>query len=614
VRDRYLCGLLVLVVGVAPAAGVTLEQVAGHIRAEWFHNRGYTGTGTVIGNVEGGHVWDGHETLDDGRVAHKIQYDRTIRDPLDRDHPTAVVGTMIADALLNDGSPTPTGPGIAYGSTVWSGHIATNFFNGSFTISGNSVLWPLMIFGEAGLAPDGSIGGPSARTVDVINSSWGGTNDTGNVIETIIYDYLANSCGVTAVVSSGNEGPGIVGAPANGWNVIAVGATSGFGDQEVVTSWSSGGLVGSFDDPATRTKPDVVAPGSYILMPTMSGATDFLPSSGTSFSSPVVAASAALLIESGQDAGRSTDPRLVKAVLMNSAVKLAGWSQVSAVHPTTGTVINYAPVDPAQGAGRVDLGRAWRQYAASSGTGGDAGTVGPTGWSVDVVGQGNSRDYLFDGGLFAGETLSATAAWFMDRSVVGFDPTKNNPYPLTSFLNDSFDDLDLLLYVADGSGQPIGEPVAASISGWDPADPDGLVEGWDSVEHLHLTVPEAAQYLLRVRWSGELFDDVGDADSEDFALAWMVDPLPGDVVRDGLVDGVDFVMWSNNYEPFVWGKTWEQGDLNDDGLVDGVDFVIWSNNYDPFPGPGGGGIVPEPGTLVLLGVGAALLLRRKAKL
>jgi hypothetical protein len=592
VGNRFLCGLLVLVAAGGPAAGVTLEQVAGHIRADWFHNRGYTGAGIVIGNVEGGHVWDGHETLDDGRVAHKIQYERTV-DPEDRDHPTAVVGTMIADSLLNDGSPTSTGPGIAYGSTVWSGQIGTKFFDGSFTISGNSLLWPLMIFGQEGLSPDGSIGGPAAQTVDVINSSWGGTNDTGNTIENVIYDYLANSRGVTAVVSSGNEGPGVVGTP-------------------VVTSWSSGGLVGSFDDPATRTKPDVVAPGSYILMPTMSGATDFSPSSGTSFSSPIVAASAALLVESGKDAGRSTDPRLVKAVLMNSAVKLAGWSQESAVHPTTGTAINYAPVDPAQGAGRVDLGRAWRQYAASSGAGGDAGTVGPTGWSVDVAGQGNSRDYLFDGGLFAGETLTATAAWFMDRRVVGFDPNKNNPYPLTSFFSDSFDDLDLLLYVADASGQPVGEPVAASISGWDPADPDGPVEGWDSVEHLYLTVPETGRYLLRVRWSGELFDDVGDADSEDFALAWMVDPLPGDVVRDGLVDGLDYVTWSNNYEPFVWGKTWEQGDMNDDGFVDGVDFVVWSNNYhEPLPAPGGGGLVPEPASGLVLVLGAAAVVRRR---
>jgi len=293
-------------------------------------------------------------------------------------------------------------------------------------------------------------------------------------------------------------------------------------------------------------------------------------------------------------------------------VKLSGWSQDAAVHPTAGSIINYAPVDPAQGAGRVDLGRAWRQYAASSGTGGDAGTVGPTGWSCDAVGDGNDRDYLFDGGLFAGETLTATLVWFMDRVVVGFNPNKRNPYPLTRFYNHSFDDLDLLLYVADGAGQPVGDPLAASISGWDPADPDAPVDGWDSVEHLHLLVPETGQYLLRVRWSGELFDVVSDPDSEDFALAWLVEPIPGDVVRDGLVDGVDYVMWSNNYDPFVWGKTWEQGDMNDDGFVDGLDYTVWSNNYDPYPGPGGGWLIPEPSAMVLLAAGAAgLLIRRR---
>ncbi len=54
--------------------------------------------------------------------------------------------------------------------------------------------------------------------------------------------------------------------------------------------------------------------------------------------------------------------------------------------------------------------------------------------------------------------------------------------------------------------------------------------------------------------------------------------LIGDANMDGIVDGLDYVVWITNY-----GKTTSQGptsgDFNNSGVVDGLDYVVWLSNY-----------------------------------
>jgi outer membrane protein assembly factor BamB len=55
-------------------------------------------------------------------------------------------------------------------------------------------------------------------------------------------------------------------------------------------------------------------------------------------------------------------------------------------------------------------------------------------------------------------------------------------------------------------------------------------------------------------------------------------PIPGDANGDGRVDGLDYVIWLNNYG--ITNATGpSQGDFNSDARVDGLDYVVWLNNY-----------------------------------
>ncbi len=82
-------------------------------------------------------------------------------------------------------------------------------------------------------------------------------------------------------------------------------------------------------------------------------------------------------------------------------------------------------------------------------------------------------------------------------------------------------------------------------------------------------------------------------------------PPPGDANWDDYVDGLDYVVWSNNYLHTSVG--WDGADFNGDGIADGLDYVMWSNFYSPQPG----GAVPEPSAALVLAFGVLTLRRRR---
>ncbi len=85
----------------------------------------------------------------------------------------------------------------------------------------------------------------------------------------------------------------------------------------------------------------------------------------------------------------------------------------------------------------------------------------------------------------------------------------------------------------------------------------------------------------------------------------------GDANLDGTVNALDFNAVATN---FGTGTVWSQGDFNYDGSVNTMDFMALANNFGQtlsLPAPVLGTLVPEPGSLMLLASGFALLARRR---
>ena len=151
-----------------------------------------------------------------------------------------------------------------------------------------------------------------------------------------------------------------------------------------------------------------------------------------------------------------------------------------------------------------------------------------------------------------------------------------------------------------------------------PADPND--DYWDSV-YVEVKLDQAMmddmfnnanhRGLALWEWSYSTNGPIHSADTN--ADTWpyiyaRIEVCDGDANLDQVVDGLDYVAWSNNY---LTGDTWDKGDFDGDLTADGLDYVIWSNNY--FAGcPGTPGEVPEPAVLPLLAVGGLALLRRRS--
>jgi len=156
----------------------------------------------------------------------------------------------------------------------------------------------------------------------------------------LMYDDYVAEYQTIFVSAIGNGGQ--VNAPATAYNGIGVGAYGG--------SSSTGPTVDN-----GRSKPDIVAPAS-----------------ATSYSTPLVSGAAALLVQAGSVLSTgATDPRTIKAVLLNGAVKPAGWT-----HTHT------APLDVNYGAGVLNVYNSYIQL--------EAGQQSPSVTSFEALGGNHS--------------------------------------------------------------------------------------------------------------------------------------------------------------------------------------------------------------------------------
>ncbi len=156
----------------------------------------------------------------------------------------------------------------------------------------------------------------------------------GNTATITIGADLAVKRGIVVVNSAGNEGDNdshnTLGAPADGDSVIAVGAVNSDGSRTYFSS------VGPTVD--GRIKPDIMAMGSGVYVASPYSTTDYTSSSGTSFSCPLSAGVAALVL----CANPGLTPMQVRDALRETASRASnpdnkyGWGIIDAL-----AAINY---------------------------------------------------------------------------------------------------------------------------------------------------------------------------------------------------------------------------------------------------------------------------------
>lgn len=285
-------------------------------------------------------------------------------------------------------------------------------------------------------------------------------------------DHLVDTRDVLMIagVNNGRDTP-VPALLGSSYNAIAVGSTSGE---------SSGGVT-SVDLPG-RSKPDLVAPHGM-----------------TSFTTPVVAAAAAIcleqadrLVEQGHPAANRAE--VIKAALLGGATKPDGWL------PQPGQ-----PLDSHLGAGVVNVDRSLRVLAA-----------GPTppgqqikrlaGWSAPTLAPNAAARYALKLPIDTGPA-SFTLTWHrrIDGRVAVATRKDNGDQVAVWLDGPRLADLDLRLVSIDGDQETV---VAQSFS------------RVDNVEHVYLPSLAKGEYRLEV-----FRDPAHETLEEDWeaALAWVID-------------------------------------------------------------------------------------------
>ena len=286
------------------------------------------------------------------------------------------------------------------------------------------------------------------------------------------YDDFAARYGTIFVNGAGNSGT--PSAPSTAYNGIAVGA---FGGVSAVGPTSDG-----------RSKPDITAPGS-----------------ATSFSTPLVAGAAAILVQAGArgDGGAgtataATDNRTIKALLLNGAVKPAGWA-----HTTT------QPLDPRYGTGVLNV---YNSYLELKG-GEHSFTVTTNGSSHLPPSTANNEPVTRGWDL---NTIAPTGLPFQDATNHYFFDLTNPPnssFQFTATLTwerqfgqSGINNLDLYFY----------DVLTNTLLG-------ASISTVDNVEHLYLPTLASGRYDLEVFYNGASPIGLG---GETYALAFDFAPVP----------------------------------------------------------------------------------------
>jgi len=278
----------------------------------------------------------------------------------------------------------------------------------------------------------------TAPKTTVVNNSWGQDWNVGTEAVRDRFRRIADRAamlGQLNVCAAGNEGQqagtggnktGNLTNPANAYNTLSVGAVGPAGNWNRVADFSSVSAADNDGNPTARLKVDIVAPGVGIKQASGPGNAAFASPSGTSFATPITTGVIALLQQHGMAKGFSIDPRLMRAIVMNSANKTvenrAGvrWDQQFAAQANGVTALR---MSNETGTGKLDAMEAYTQYDAGRSraytkfNGNNfpgSGFAKSTGWDVDVATNGAGNVYVTEDVLRKGTYLTATLTWNRD--------------------------------------------------------------------------------------------------------------------------------------------------------------------------------------------------------
>jgi Subtilase family len=368
----------------------------------------------------------------------------------------------------------------------------------------------------------------------------------GNALLTQCLDWSARVNNVLHVIA-GNQGKGGIPIPTDNFNGVNVAYSTlrdgvyrkvdfaNLSEQPVGTAKKIGGKEINSGE---RRAISLIAPGAGFTLYDLEGKP--IKINGTSFATPQVTGTVALLQEYGDRQLRttsrtnrlSTNPlasignhwglaarqhEVMKAVLLNSADKVQdnGNGQFLGMTRTVLTKANKTwleseaytdiryPLDYQMGAGHLNAFRAYQQF--QPGQWSPNLPVNNIGWDYNqILGQGYYRDYAFSQPLKAGSFIAVTLAW--DRMVDLADTNGNGEYDEgESFIDRGLNNLDI--YLMRETDNNISQNLWSSVS------------AVDSVEHIFHQIPVAGRYKIRV-----VMKEQKNLVNQPYALAWWTVP------------------------------------------------------------------------------------------
>jgi len=266
-------------------------------------------------------------------------------------------GTAVSGMALGTGAPDGVNAGLAPGASLVDLRIGTIF--GAAPGEGPQNLYDGTLQGiDWAIRFNDHPWGSGPAGIDILSLSWGnavgGSSDGSDVYSRGI-DRLVEA-GIIAVIAAGNAGPSNDGFDGLGSSsyAITIGATDDINTvdrtDDAIASYSSRGPRADNHDgyPFDELKPEVSAPGTDIVSAEFdrfgdgSGNGYSSRGSGTSYATPMVSGTVALLLEANPDL--KTNWRLVKEILTHTAER-RGEPTLPDIDPLWNKDFGYGMVD-----------------------------------------------------------------------------------------------------------------------------------------------------------------------------------------------------------------------------------------------------------------------------